>query len=286
MTAAKETRQTGPDGKTSESFRFDYEDTRTVEGRGALRTDTRDLAALRLQRCLDAIEGHTGKIMEIGCGAGRYTRAFLHYRPDLEVYGCDISHVALKEARDADPRGRIAYKIGDALNLPYESDTFDIVVLFDVFEHVTDVGRAADEVARVLKPGGVFHCFVPCEGNRRTIFAMLRNSKLIPIHRWKRDHIGHIQVLTTGQMKNILERRGLHVSGATYSFHILGQIHDVADYWRREQLSRDIPGWQKTLVKVVSRAVFIPTWRLAYYEDTWRSHDPAAIGVHITCRKE
>jgi len=275
-----------PDPGEAEPFRFDYEDVKTVEGRGELRTGTRDLAALRLERCLDAISTATGKLLEVGCGAGRYTRAFLHYRPDLDVHGCDISHVALSEAQAADATGKIKYRLGDALDLPYADNSFDIVLLFDVFEHVTDVGKAADEVARVLRPGGVFHCFVPCEGNRRTIFSLLQKSKRLPIHRWKRDHIGHIQILTTAHMKNILERRGLKVVDTTFSFHILGQVHDVADYWRREMLSRkDIPDWQATVVKAVSRAIFIPTWRLAYFEDSLRKRDTAAIGVHITCRK-
>ena len=87
-------------------------------------------------------------------------------------------------------------------------------------------------------------------------------------------------------MRSILEQRGLHVTGTTFSFHLLGQIHDVADYWRREMLSKDnLTSWQRTLVKATSRAIFIPTWRLAYYEDTLRKRDPRAIGVHITCRK-
>jgi SAM-dependent methyltransferase len=270
--------------QAGETFEFNYEDKQTVEGRGELRTGTRDLAALRLERCLDAIEGATGDLLEIGCGAGRYTRAFLYYRPDLNVSGCDISHVALGEARAADSTGRIDYRIGDALDLPYEDDSFDIVVLFDVFEHVTDVGKAADEVARVLRPGGVFHCFVPCEGNRRTLFSVFRHSTRVPIHRWKREQIGHIQVLTTHQIKGILERRGLHVMDTTFSFHLLGQIHDLFDYWRRDTLSReDVPGWRKTLTRAISRAAFIPTWRLAYFEDTLLKYVPAAIGVHMTC---
>ena len=282
-TAQKEAQ---PGSASQDGFVFDYEDSKTVEGRGELRVGTRDLAALRLERCLEVIKDTSGRLLEVGCGAGRYTRSFLHYRPDLEVHGCDISHIALAEAKAADNTGKIAYKLGDALDLPYEDESFNIVLLFDVFEHVTDVGKAADEVARVLKPGGMFHCFVPCEGNKRTIFALLRNSKRLPIHRWKRDHIGHIQILTTIQMQNILEKRGLSVTDTTFSFHLLGQIHDVADYWRREMLSKDnLPGWQRTLVKAVSRAVFIPTWRLAYFEDTWRKRDKAAIGVHITCVK-
>src|SRR6476646_12133618 len=109
----------------TEDFRFDYEDTKTVEGRGELRTGTHDLAALRLERCLDAISGKTGKLLEVGCGAGRYTRAFLHYRPDLEVFGCDISHIALAEAQSADRTGKIHYRLGDALDMPYDDSSFD-----------------------------------------------------------------------------------------------------------------------------------------------------------------
>jgi ubiquinone/menaquinone biosynthesis C-methylase UbiE len=276
-----------PPSEADNNFQFDYEDTNTVEGRGELRTGTHDLAALRLERCLDAMAVAHGALLEIGCGAGRYTRAFLHYRPDLNVSGCDISHIALEEARAADRTGKIRYQLGDALNLPYDDNSFDIVLLFDVFEHVTDVRKAAGEVARVLKPGGVFHCFVPCEGNRRTIFSLLRHSKLLPIHRWKRDHIGHIQILTTRQLKYILSRSGLRVTGTTFSFHILGQVHDVADYWRREMLSRaDLAQATKSIVKAISRAIFIPTWRLAYYEDTLLKRNPNAIGVHITAVKQ
>lgn len=285
--AALESRLVAAQNREQEPFRFDYEDTRTVEGRGELRKGTRDLAALRLERCLEAISDRDGTLLEVGCGAGRYTRAFLHYRPDLKVHGCDISQIALEEARQADRTGSIDYALGDALDLPYPDNSFGIVVLFDVFEHVTDVGKAADEVARVLKPGGVFHCFVPCEGNRRTIFALLRHSKRAPIHMWKRVHIGHIQVLTTKQMKRILQQRKLRVTDVTFSFHILGQIHDVFDYWRRDMLAReDLPYWKRTLVRAISRAVFIPTWRLAYIEDTLLKKNPAAIGVHLTARNE
>ena len=60
--------------------------------------------------------------------------------------------------------------------------------------------QAVAEIARVLKPGGRFHGFVPCEGNPHTFFATLRHSRRFPIHRWKRDHIGHIQILTTGEL--------------------------------------------------------------------------------------
>src|SRR5439155_11134427 len=94
VTANQDWRPAAAAAVEREPFRFDYEDASTVEGRGELRTGTHDLAALRLERCLEAIAHERGKLLEVGCGAGRYTRAFLHYRPDLEVCGCDISHIA------------------------------------------------------------------------------------------------------------------------------------------------------------------------------------------------
>src|SRR5215216_2987755 len=121
MATAQKEEQSGST-TSQDGFVFDYEDTKTVEGRGELRTGTRDLAALRLERCLDAIKDAEGKLLEVGCGAGRYTRAFLHYRPDLDVSGCDISHIALAEAKAADATGKIDYKLGDALDLPYEDN--------------------------------------------------------------------------------------------------------------------------------------------------------------------
>ena len=58
----------------------------------------------------------------------------------------------------------------------------------------------------------------------------------------------------------------------------MGQIHDLVDYWQREQLAgpRPATGLKRLLVRAVSRAIFWPTWRLAYYEDNWRR--PATPG--------
>ena len=275
----------GVGGWGPSAFQFDYEDPRTVEGRGGLRTDSHDLAALRLERCLTALAGRTGSLLEVGCGAGRNLRAFAHYRPDLQLHGTDISRVALTEAAEAG--GPIVYTLGDALHLPYPDGAFDLVVLFDLLEHVPDVGQAVAEVARVLRPGGLFHGFVPCEGNRGTLFALLRHSRRLPIHRWKRDHIGHIQILTTGDLRRIFTDHGLSVRDITYSFHLLGQIHDIVDYWRREQLAggQARNAVSRALVKGFSRAVFYPTWRLAYWEDQWRKRDRRAIGVHLSAQK-
>lgn len=50
--------------------------------------------------------------------------------------------------------------VGDAENLPFDNETYDVAIMDAVLEHVPDVGKAFSEVARVLKPGGIFVGYV------------------------------------------------------------------------------------------------------------------------------
>ena len=52
-------------------------------------------------------------------------------------------------------------KLADACDLPYRDDFFDVVVSFDVFEHIKNDFQAIREVHRVLKSGGVLIFAVP-----------------------------------------------------------------------------------------------------------------------------
>lgn len=52
-------------------------------------------------------------------------------------------------------------KIADACNIPYKNSFFDVAVCFDVFEHIQDDKKAAGEIYRVLKEGGILIFSVP-----------------------------------------------------------------------------------------------------------------------------
>lgn len=274
----------GEDNGQSDGSPFDYEDDKRIEGRGSLGVEARDLAALRLERCLEAISGQSGRVLEIGCGAGRHCRALRKYRPDLSVFGCDISETALREARAEG--GGVAYDRGDATNLPYPNDYFDAVVLFDVLEHVDDVRKAVSEIYRILRDGGVFHGFIPCEGNPGTIFSVLGRRGWLPIYRWKREYVGHIQRLTSGGVSRLFEKQGFAILHTSFSFHLAAQVLDIFDFWHRSVAATHSPAsWCPRFTRILSRLVFIPTWRLAYYEDRLLQNHPAATGFHLTCIK-
>ncbi|MEI7554410.1 class I SAM-dependent methyltransferase [Candidatus Chlorohelix sp.] len=270
---------------TEAAFQFDYENEAIIEGRGIGNSAARDLGAIRLRRFLAAFAAlpSGAKVMEVGCGAGRQCRTLKKLRPELEVHGCDLSQRAIAEAK-ANNDG-VEYRISDAAQLPYPDADFDAVMLFDVLEHVPDVGNVVSEIARALKQGGLFHAFIPIEGQPGTLFYRLRNSRLLPIARWKKERIGHIQQLTDTDLIALFAANGLTLVDKSYSFHLMGQILDIADYWQRDWQSGNRPVWQKKFAALVARGIMYPTWRLAYLEDNRRASNNRATGFHLTCRK-
>jgi SAM-dependent methyltransferase len=276
-------RQQAAEGEPASVLTFDYEDATTIQGRGGISPTERTIGGLRLQRAFDAIAGRTGACLLLGCGAGQNHRAIHRDRPELTLVGVDLSVSAIREAVRAGSGG--AYLVADAARIPAADASYDIVLLFDLLEHVPDVGRCVAEIARVLKPGGLFHGFVPLEAQPKTLFRALTRSRRIPIHQWKHDHVGHIQRLTTASVTQTFRAHGMEPTDLSYSFHLIGQVHDIVDYWGRERLRREAEGRKATVTKAVQRVVFFPTWRLSYWEDTLLKRNPWATGLHLTAVK-
>ena len=86
------------------------------------------------------------RVLEAGCGA----RAHLTYPASARVAGIDISPVQL---RRHEGRARLAQ--GDVTALPVATGAMDLVVCWDVLEHLPEPQAALSELARVLRPGGV-----------------------------------------------------------------------------------------------------------------------------------
>jgi SAM-dependent methyltransferase len=93
--------------------------------------------------------------LDIGCGTGLNS---LNASQFGTVSSLDSSQVALDFCGE---NGLNNLYLGVADNLPFPSATFDLVFALDVLEHVENDQAAAQEILRVLKPGGVFIGFVP-----------------------------------------------------------------------------------------------------------------------------
>jgi SAM-dependent methyltransferase len=89
--------------------------------------------------------------LDVGCGAGTYTRWLSEQ--GLRVVGLDYSQPTLTKARQrASPE--IPLCAGDATRLPFPDASFDGALCFGVLQAVSDSAPVVRELARILKPGG------------------------------------------------------------------------------------------------------------------------------------
>ena len=94
--------------------------------------------------------------LDVGCGGGLLAEEFA--RLGCDVTGVDPAEAALAVAREHAAKSglSITYRAGTGEALPFPDQSFGIVYCCDVLEHVTDLDRVISEIARVLRPGGVF----------------------------------------------------------------------------------------------------------------------------------
>ncbi|WOI56326.1 bifunctional 2-polyprenyl-6-hydroxyphenol methylase/3-demethylubiquinol 3-O-methyltransferase UbiG [Palleronia sp. LCG004] len=102
------------------------------------------------------IDWNGKRVLDLGCAGGFMAEALA--QRGAEVTGIDPAEKAIEAARaHAEQSGlSIRYEVGTGEKLPHEDGSFDAIVCVDVLEHVADLGEVLSQVARVLKPGGIF----------------------------------------------------------------------------------------------------------------------------------
>ena len=98
-------------------------------------------------------------LLEVGCGVGAQTKHLLDYWPHLRITSIDrnSSHLtsAAQYLSNEIASGRVALKNVNAEDLPFHSDSFDVVLTIWVLEHASHPRRILEEALRVLRPGGL-----------------------------------------------------------------------------------------------------------------------------------
>jgi len=92
-------------------------------------------------------------VLDVGCGAGNSVDYFRRRNGDIRWIGLDIAHspeVRQRNRRDAE------FHSFDGANIPFESNSLDLVYSRQVFEHVRYPVQLLKEIRRVLRPGSHF----------------------------------------------------------------------------------------------------------------------------------
>lgn len=99
-------------------------------------------------------------VLDIGCGGGANVARLLARCPEGHVTGLDISSICLEEAKDLNFPAIVDKNCiivgGNVSQLPLAKDRFDLVTAFETVYFWASLEKGAEEVLRVLKPGGTF----------------------------------------------------------------------------------------------------------------------------------
>lgn len=132
----------------------------------------------RLERCLRplSLTDLSGKsVLEVGCGAGRFTEVLLQY--GAKVTSLDLSEAVNANISNFPKSDRHAVIQADAIEAPFQDESFDLVICLGVVQHAEDQDAILQALCRLCKPNGD----VIFDHYRMTLSFLTR---LLPLYRW------------------------------------------------------------------------------------------------------
>ncbi|MDB6121291.1 MAG: ubiE [Pedosphaera sp.] len=219
---------TAPDLKDLAGFydkRFTGQYCKTHDGR-----HMRQLATML--KCVPATVSPS-KVLDYGCGAGGCMTLLKDFFPDAEIHGIDISDEALKKANSRFSDCRFASF--DGSKAPYPDGNFDVIFSSHVLEHVLDLGKCIEDIARMVRKGGYVCLTLPCANERSLEWKLttLMKGGIIKSatgeEKWFWEDPSHLRRLTSSHLINAFSKQGLQLKEAIFGNQFWGGIEGVCN---------------------------------------------------------
>jgi len=151
------------------------------------------------------------QLLDVGCWTGQYISLA---QGMAFCVGVDIEEKAISFAKKINPQAE--FRIGSALELPFENDSFEVVTLWDVIEHLPKgtEPKVLSEIGRVLKKSGLLFISVPYT---HIVAIMLDPAFFIEKHR-------HYSL---NQLQRLLENADFKIENSSLN----GGMYFIAYYW-------------------------------------------------------
>ena len=173
-------------------------------------------------------------VLDVGCGIGGSSRILAHDY-GFDVTGITISPQQVKRAQELTPEGVDAkFKVDDALALSFPDASFDVVWSIEAGPHMPDKAKYAQEMMRVLKPGGIL---VVADWNQRDDRALPLNFWEKPVMRQLLDQWSHPAFSSIEGFSELIAETGL----------VEGEV--VTADWTQETL----PSWLDSIWQGIVR---------------------------------
>jgi 2-polyprenyl-3-methyl-5-hydroxy-6-metoxy-1,4-benzoquinol methylase len=148
------------------------------------------------------------RVLDIGCGEGLMARALKQDGKAAWVAGVEMFPEAAADAKAVVDE----LVVGDleTVDLPFERQSLDVILLGDVLEHLRDPWRQLERLAVFLKPGGLVIASVPNVRNWRVVFSLALKG------RWDYASLGimdrtHLRFFTRSTLLDLVRGAGLAV---------------------------------------------------------------------------
>jgi ubiquinone/menaquinone biosynthesis C-methylase UbiE len=183
-----------------------------------------------------------GTVLDVGTGFGALAFLLQSVRADLFITGVDSETGLVQEANTAARSlglERMRFDVGDASSLPYDEGAFDLVMCQTLLAHVPDPGAVIAEMARGLKPGGVFFA---AEWTDRALTALPANNVLAPTVTGAAETYRLTKAYSEGRR---MLGRGDDEAGLRASLYARDAGLDVVDVRYSDRLWHAIPPYNK-----------------------------------------
>tara|TARA_Y100000994_G_scaffold247244_1_gene252201 strand:- start:417 stop:1121 length:705 start_codon:yes stop_codon:yes gene_type:complete len=166
---------------------------------------------------------NNGLMLDVGCGEGRHIFGVMQDYPNMKCVGLDMDEESLIKAEEGYEYFKTIsntetdFLKGSAYELPFEDNTFDLIVCSEVLEHLHEYNDAIKEIYRVLKPGGKFYASVPASWPEKICWRLSKDYQNQPG--------GHLRIFNQGNLVSEIENLG-------FKFLFSEKFHSIhSPYW-------------------------------------------------------
>ena len=150
-----------------------------------------------------------GSMLDVGCGEGRHIFGVMQEYPMMKCIGIDMDDDSLKKAEEgyayfeSISEAGAEFIKGSAYSIPFQDNTFDLIVCSEVLEHLHEYNDAVVEINRVLKPSGKFFASVPASWPEKICWQLSKDYQNQPG--------GHLRIFDQKKLINEIEDCGFRL---------------------------------------------------------------------------